>query len=297
MPIKLSAVDPHAFQQQLANFNVAQLALGANSQQWQVAWQVELAYRFAESKCLESLRSQVAPMMQGHGKGSDHFVAWFESLVHIGPGQQHPLLDWLAQYATLPQMRWFLAQETACEAGFENLPAYAPVKPQATAKLDCAGYYRDEMACRKQIPVHGELLDRMLHELALQPATTATIWESLALSNIMARIFTSPRYIYHAIGALGVAEVGTPQRLKKISAGMQRLGLAGGMCQYSAVQASSHISHTQLWLREVLRSLVDDNPDCAEFIAEGALMRMLCSEHCFNCYGIELLLDSSDCPV
>lgn len=297
MLIKLSAVDPHTFQQQLANFNVAQLALGADSQQWQVAWQVELAYRFAESKCLESLRTQVAPMMWGHEKGSEHFVSWFESLVHIGPGQQYPLLDWLAQYATLPQMRWFLTQETACEAGFENLPACIRVKPQATGQPDCAGHYRDEMAYRKQIPVHGELLDRMLHELALQPAATATIWESLALSNIMAGIFTTRRYIYHAIGALGVTELSTPQRLRKISAGMQRLGLANRMHGYSDVQSLSRISHAQLWIRDVLRALIDENPACAKFIAEGALMRMLCNEHCFNRYSAELLPDWSDCST
>jgi Iron-containing redox enzyme len=297
MPIKPAVANPHTFQQQLANFNVAQLALGAHSQQWQVAWQVELAYRFAENKCLESLRTQVAPMMWGHGKGSNHFVAWFESLSYIGPGQQHPLLDWLAQYATLPQMRWFLAQETACEAGFGNLPTYIGVKPLAPAKLDCAGHYRDEMASRKQIPVYGELLDRMLHELSLQPATTATIWESLALSNIMTGIFTTRRYIYHAIGALGVMELSAPQRLRKISAGMQRLGLASCMREYSDLLPSSRISHAQCWIREVLRSLIDENPACAKFIAEGALMRMLCNEHCFNRYSIELLPDSSDYPT
>jgi hypothetical protein len=39
------------------------------------------------------------------------FVAWFEELKQIGPGQGDALFPWLAEEATREQIRWFFEQE------------------------------------------------------------------------------------------------------------------------------------------------------------------------------------------
>jgi hypothetical protein len=39
---------------------------------------------------------------------------------------------------------------------------------------------------------------------------------------------------------------------------------------------------------EALIPLVSDNPDCARHIAEGAVMRLLCGEQCFETYRAHL---------
>jgi hypothetical protein len=88
------------------------------------------------------------------------------------PGQQHPLFDWLAQEATLPQMRWFLTQEAAGEAGFEDLLACTQVKLPPQPKLECARNFWDEMGHGKQSAMHGQMLEHMVRELGLRPAST-----------------------------------------------------------------------------------------------------------------------------
>mgnify|MGYP006139274393 CR=1 FL=1 len=45
-----------------------------------------------------------------------------------GPGQGDPLFPWLAEQAPERAMHWFLEQEVAGEAGFEDLVALTQVK-------------------------------------------------------------------------------------------------------------------------------------------------------------------------
>jgi hypothetical protein len=59
---------------------------------------------------------------------ADAFVAWFEALKYDGPGQNDSLFPWLAESAPLQAMRWFLRQEVAGEAGFDDLVALTQIK-------------------------------------------------------------------------------------------------------------------------------------------------------------------------
>jgi|GEM_PF-6149300 len=68
-----------------------------------------------------------------------HFVAWLEALQGRGPGENDPLFPWLAETATLEDMRWFLLQEVAGEA-------MAQVKMPIRPKLELARNYWDEMS-------------------------------------------------------------------------------------------------------------------------------------------------------
>ena len=285
----LPEFDPDSFHQKLAHFNAARVAVGKPSQHWQSDLQHELTWRIKEGHYLENLRLQVAPMLQGaHTGDTDHFVAWFEALALTGPGQQHPLFDWLAGHATLADMRWFLTQEAAGEAGFDDLVAYAQVKLPAQAKLECARNYWDEMGHGKESAMHGQLLDRVVQDLALKPSIETTVRESLALSNTMMGLAMNRRYAYHALGALGAIELTAPGRVARVSAGMKRLGLPHRTRAYFDLHAALDVSHARAWIREVIRPLVDAEPECARFIAEGALMRMVCGQRCFERYSVEL---------
>ena len=288
MAPSFASADPLNFHRQLARFNVTRVAVATPTSQWQQALHSELAYRLAEGEYLESLREQVAPMIPEHDWDSENFVSWFESLALIGPGQHHPLFDWLANYATLPQMRWFLTQEAAGEAGFEDLIAYTQVKLPAQAKLECARNYWDEMGHGKELAMHGQMLERMVRELDLQPAIDTTVWEALALSNTMLGLAMTRRYTYHALGALGVIELTAPQRVSKVSTGMRRLGMNNRMRAYFDLHATQDVSHSRAWIQEIIHPLVKADPACAQFIAEGALMRLVCGERCFERYSQEL---------
>ena len=288
MCIATDPADPATLHRELAHFNVARLAVGVPSSGWRQALHTELSFHLLEGEYLEALRARVSPMVRACNWGADPFVDWFESLADTGPGQHHALFDWLAGHATLAQMRWFLTQEAAGEAGFDDLLACTQVKLPVQAKLECARNYWDELGHGKQGAMHGQLLEQMVRGLDLRPAIDTTVWESLALGNTMIGLAMTRRYAYQAIGALGVIELTAPERVRKVSTGMQRLGLDRRTRAYFDLHSVLDVSHARAWIREIIRPLVDADPTCARFIGEGALMRLVCGERCFDRYELEL---------
>lgn len=297
MQAHLANEDPQRFHTELARFNVTRIAVGKPSPTWESALRKELDYHLAEGEYLEALRTEVAEMASSCPTSSEDFARWFEALALIGPGQQHPLFDWLAHKATLPQMRWFLTQEVAGEAGFEDLVALTQVKLPVQAKLECARNYWDEMGHGRESGMHGPMLERMVRELDLQPTIDSTVWESLALGNTMLAMATTRRYTYHALGALGVIELTAPGRVKKVADGMNRLGLNSHMRAYFNLHAVLDISHSRAWIKEIIRPLVEADPSCAPYLAEGALIRLMCGQRCFNRYAKELEIERLDSPL
>ena len=59
-------------------------------------------------------------------------------------------------------MKWFLQQEVAGEAGFDDLVAMTQVKLPCRAKLEMARNYWDEMGQGHGPAMHGALLDRLV---------------------------------------------------------------------------------------------------------------------------------------
>ena len=294
-PVANPDTDPDGFHQQLALFNVQRIAPAFPAEHWLAEMGAEFNWRMAEGLYLESLRQLVAPMLPAHDSTTNHFINWFESLCVDGPGQQHTFFDWLAHDATLPQMRWFLTQEAAGEAGFDDLLAYTQVKLPVQAKMECARNYWDEMGHGKQSAMHGQMLDRIVQQLDLQPRIDTTVWQSLALGNTMIGLATTRRYTWQSIGALGVIELTAPNRVRQVSTGFKRLGLSRDMRAYFDLHAALDVSHSRAWVREIIRPLIDADPACAAFIAEGALIRLVCGERCFDRYSAELQCEVAAC--
>jgi hypothetical protein len=48
------------------------------------------------------------------------------------------------------------------------------------------------------------------------------------------------------------------------------------------------VKHSETWNEDVLKPLVAADPDCARYIAEGALMRLTCGARCFEHYRTKL---------
>ena len=294
-PLANPETDPDEFHQQLAHFNVRRIAPAFPAADWLTDMGAEFNWRIAEGRYLESLRQFVAPLLPADDGNTDNFICWFEGLAAAGPGQQHSLSEWLAHSATLQQMRWFLTQEAAGEAGFDDLLAYTQVKLPAQAKLECARNYWDEMGHGKQSAMHGQMLERIVDQLNLQPQIDTTVWQALALSNTMIGLATTRRYTWQSIGALGVIELTAPNRVKHVSTGLKRLGVSRDMRAYFDLHAALDVSHSRAWVREIIRPLVDANPACAAHIAEGALIRLVCGERCFDRYSAELQCQLATC--
>ena len=237
---------------------------------------------------LESLRAQVSDWASEAPSEAASFVSWFEELEQSGPGQHDPLFDWLEHEAELDQMRWYLRQEAAGEAGFDDLTAYAQVKLPVRIKLELARNYWDEMGRGNAKGMHGPMLHRLITRLQLEPTIEGTIAESLALANAMTAMATRRDYSWHALGALGVIELTAPGRSAAVARGLKRLGISAKDRLYFDLHAVLDLKHSAAWNAEALAPAVSEDPRRAAAIAEGALIRLTCGARCFERYRLEL---------
>jgi len=283
----LSALDDTA-QRRLAIWNRERLAPAFPASDWALRLARDLQMLRVEGEFMEKLRGEVADEAAGVPDDPDGFVAWFEALQETGPGQGDALFPWLAEEAGLDELRWFLGQEAAGEAGFEDLVAYTQVKLPTTAKLELARNYWDEMGRGNVKGMHGPMLDALVEGLALDPAIETTVAESLALANAMTAMATARRYAWHSVGALGAIELTAPDRAGCVAKGLRRLGFSGRERRYFDLHAVLDVKHSADWNREALRPLVEEDPRRAAAIAEGALIRLHCGARCFERYRAEL---------
>jgi hypothetical protein len=272
------------FQRGLAHWNRQRLAPGLPDEDWRLILDGDAKMLRLEGAFLEELRAEVAEEAAAAPRDPAGFLAWFEGLNATGPGQGDALFPWLAEEASLDEMRWFLTQEAAGEAGFEDLVAYAQVKLPARAKLELARNYWDEMGRGNIKGMHGPMLDRLVEALALEPAIDTTVWESLALANAMTAMATTRRYAFHAVGALGAIELTAPARATATSAGLRRLGIDGKQRHYFDLHAVLDVKHSEAWNEEAIGPLVAEDPRRATALAEGALIRLKCGARCFERY-------------
>ena len=278
-------------QHQLAAFNELRFLPGRPTPSWDddIGALAELAR--IEGRWIEAARATVADRAAEAPHDADGFVAWFEDLEHTGPGQGDPLFPWLATTATMEQMRWFLTQEVAGEAGFEDLCAITQVRLPQRAKLEMARNYWDEMGRGNPKGMHGPMLEVLAGRLELTPTLETTVWESLALANTMAALACARRYTYQSVGALGIIEQTAPKRAALVATGLKRLGLPPEDRHYFDLHSVLDVKHSEAWNAEALWPLVHGDPSVAPLIAEGALMRLECGAACFRRYRQEFGLD------
>jgi pyrroloquinoline quinone (PQQ) biosynthesis protein C len=275
-------------QQRLAQWNRRRLEPRFPDDDWDGAIDREGEMLRLEGRFLEDLRSAVAPRARQAPSEPASFVAWFEGLERTGPGQDDALFAWLEHEADRGQMRWYLTQEAAGEAGFDDLTAYAQVKRPDRIKLELARNYWDEMGRGNAKGMHGPMLRRLVERLELRPVIENTVWESLALANAMTAMATRRDYAWHALGALGVIELTAPGRSAAVAAGLKRLGVKAKDRVYFDLHAVLDVKHSAAWNAEALAPAVAEDSRRAIAIAEGALMRLECGARCFERYRREL---------
>src|SRR3954465_1831073 len=144
VPLPSTASRPNNFadeQRALSSFNRQRLApgLGETAPYCTVTHDKEMLA--LERDFVARARAEIAPLVASVPSEPAAFVRWFENLKQVGPGQGDILFPWLAQEASYPQMRWFLEQEVAGEAGFDDLVAMTQVKMPVRAKLEMARNY------------------------------------------------------------------------------------------------------------------------------------------------------------
>lgn len=278
---------PDALHRRLASSHHGRLAPTVSELDWEVSLQEEVICRRIERELVERERAIIAHDVRRVPRDAEGFLVWFEQLKQNGPGQGDALFPWLAEHASREAMCWFLRQEMAGEAGFDDLVALSQLKLPARPKLELARNFWDEMGQGHEGGMHGPLLGRL--EACLPPSDVAPVWESLALGNLMVALATSRSYAYQSLGALGVIELTAPGRAEFVNAGLKRLNFDGAARRYYALHATLDVRHSQTWNREVFLPLLREDERIAPLLAEGALMRLRAGARCFERYRAELM--------
>lgn len=269
----------------LARFNRRRLDPKFPSDHWRAGLRAEHEHRVLEVEILEKERALVAIEARRAPREKNAFMTWFENLKLDGPGQNSPLFPWLATTADRARMTWFIRQEIAGEAGFEDLTALTQIKFGARPKLEMARNYWDEMGRGREPGMHGPMLARVADELGIgEPDPDEALPEAVALGNVMLGMAVHREYAYHSVGALGAVELTAPGRAALVFEGLKRLGISREGQRYYHLHSTLDLKHSEEWNREVLAPLLEENPDAAVAIAEGALMRLNAGARCFERY-------------
>ena len=278
---------------QLSQFNQHRLKPHFIDDNWAINTLRDAHILVKEGNFVEHERQHVQQYLVHMPHAAEAFMQWFKNLKTEAPGQGDALFPWLATKATMEQMRWFLQQEAAGEAGFDDLVAMTQIKLPVQAKLEMARNYWDEMGRGHENSMHGLMLESTVKDLNLTPTIADTVWESLALANLMLALAMNRRYAYQSIGALGAVEMTAPTRVGYVNEGLKRLNVDFETRKYFQLHATLDVKHSEAWNREVIYSLVKSNPQTAKPIAEGALMRLCCGAKSYDKYKMVFGLQSN----
>jgi len=284
----VARAEPATLHDRLAKFNHIRLSAALPSSDVAEGLAEEFDQRRLECAFVDRERRAVASRAAEAPRDAARFTGWFEALKVDGPGQGDPLFSWLAESASLEEMRWFVKQEAAGEAGFEDLTALAQLKLPPRPKLEMARNYWDEMGRGNEKGMHGPMLTALVRALGVENLHVPLVWESLALGNLMMALAVNRCYAFHAIGALGAIELTAPTRAVHVARGLKRLGVARAARHYFALHSTLDLQHSESWNREVLAPLVAEMPAVATAIAEGALLRLAAGARCFARYRTHL---------
>jgi hypothetical protein len=262
---------------------------------WEANLQHNLLMTEKETHFFEQERQKILHLANKAPSDTAGFLAWFENLREVGPGQNDSLFPWLADHVSESQMRWFIQQEVAGEAGFDDLVALTQIGMPVQAKLEMARNYWDEMGRGAEQGMHGPMLDATVRELNISKNTAdSAVWEALALGNLLLAAAFNRQYAFHSVGALGAVELTAPTRSVWVAKALDKLNISKSGSLYFKIHSTVDIRHSRDWNREVIASLVDGNPSVAQAIAEGALMRLNAGARCFDRYRREFGIISQE---
>jgi hypothetical protein len=268
------------FHSQLARFNQQRFSPATPEGDLTAEMELEYEMRISERNFVERERRAVAPTAEQAPVEATQFTAWLDDLRATASTQDEVLYPWLAEHSTLDDLRWFISQEAMGDPGFGDLMAMTRVTLPPRAKLAVA---YNEATGDERIAARW-VLREIVAALFLSPDIDDTVWESLALANLMTALAANRRYVYQSVGALAIAEATAPQRARWITQGLRRLGALPASSTLGERSTRADVSAPVLWTRAVLEKLLEADPKAYCYLAEGALMRLYSASQCLLRY-------------
>ena len=268
-------IDAHVLHSGLNAFNHARLHPCLPSEDWERNLTAMRKVELVEARFVEEERAATRAQLRDLPGDRDSFIEWFVKLKETGPGQYDPFFDYLAEQADLSELKFFIKQEYCGEVGFDDLIAMTQIRFPVRAKVELARNFWDEQGEGRLEDTHGPLYSDMAHELGVRDTPDSELlWETLAVANLLTALACNRRYAWHSLGALSVIEMTSPTRASRVVRGLERVGLSPRGCRYFRLHSALDVEHWRGWLAEVIEPLLDETPELARPLAEGALLRL-----------------------
>jgi hypothetical protein len=261
-----------AFHRRLAEWNRSRASTVFDAPDWLTSLQAQYRMRRLENDFVGAASASVRRFAREAPSDPERFCAWFSRLDQLRSNTTDRLFERLASDASQSQLRWYLEQHAVAEAGFSELSA---LTQQKLTPSDSTASHAPFDA------VSGDPLACLGQTLGDAQAREDTVWEALAVSNLMVALAANRRYAYHAAGALAVVELMAPKQRAAIEQGLARFGLSSDLLPFDFGTPQNWS-----WCTDVLPALVAQDPSAASQIAEGALSRLAASaRYCERCHG------------
>jgi hypothetical protein len=198
------------------------------------------------------------------------------------------LSAFLRRDATKEQMRDFLRERSVQQLKESDPQAFLVPRLEGPAKVALAEIQYDEFGGGRPARLHQALYAQTLAAAGLDPAYGAYLDAvsavSLAAANVMSLFALNRRLLAAGVGHFAAFEASSSVPSRRISAGLQRLGLAEAAGYFDEhVEADS--VHEQVAARDLCGALVQDRPDEVGEVVFG----VLCALHLDGLSARELL--------
>jgi hypothetical protein len=181
---------------------------------------------------------------------------------------------WVAQHATLPELREFLAIEGGPDDGFDDLVAICQVGLAGAPKLELARNYWDEMGEGDPSGVHTDLYHQMAHALELPQLPLGQLPDAALQRTAFCGLLATNRWLQpEMIGALGLTELQAGPRCRLVLRAFDRLCVPDAARPFYEVHADVDPRHGRDWLEQVVAPLSHERPEWRARMIRGALWR------------------------
>jgi hypothetical protein len=207
----------------------------------------------------------------------NEYIEWLLNLIHGHPAYRHPLYEnYLSEYATFKDLQYFLIQESTIDTRFDDFLALLQVGTEGGIKLEIASNYWDEMGNGNESKMHTAMFTRTIKSLDIDTTNHSNYLttEALVCGNLSLMLSLRRKYFYNAIGYFAVTEYMTPRRFKHILAAWRRNGIQVSEAEYYKEHIAIDAIHAKNWFKNVIKPVIDQNPDVVFEITRGVLYRL-----------------------
>ena len=208
---------------------------------------------------------------------SKSFIRWLLKIVQTHPASSHPFYSqFMRKEATRDDLRMWLAQESTLDQRFDDVLATLQIGTTGLVKMEVAKNFWDEMGNGEMDKVHTHLFGQLLDELDVTPSYISSnmLPVSLLTGNLSSCLVMHRHLFYEALGFFGVVEYLAPPRFTQVVSALKRNGVSEQGQAYHKLHIWIDRIHGASWFNDVVRSVVEENPEAAKAILRGALARL-----------------------